>query len=72
MIQIPDDNRTEFVKNPSSMYENYFLVMCIEGIDDSGTSWASVKFVVGDIKVAGVQTTDSDVRDFTYYSIIDL
>ncbi|HCC67894.1 TPA: hypothetical protein DEP90_01610 [Patescibacteria group bacterium] len=75
MITISDElpNKRElFIENASDMYSDYFLVMCIEDTDVDGTSWANVKFIVGDIKVAGEQTTDTDVRDFTYYAIIDL
>ena len=71
-ISFSEENRESYLQPGSAMYEEYFLVMCIEGIDSIGTSWANVKFIVGDIKVAGQQTTDSDLRDFTYYAIIDL
>lgn len=67
-----NDDRASYILNGSDMYEEYFLVMCIEDIDDEGTGWASVYFIVGDINVAGQATTDSDFRDFTYYAIIDL
>lgn len=51
--------------------EDYFLVMCIEDIDND-TKWAHVRFWVGDVHVAGQFTNDSDMRDFKYYAVIEL
>jgi hypothetical protein len=62
----------------NAVYENfedssdYFLVMCINDIDDEGTRWANVYFWVGDIHVKGELTSDTDMKDFKYYAIIDL
>ncbi len=61
-----------FVSEAKDLYTDYFLVMCIEGIDEEGTGWANVEFIVGDIKVEGLITNDSDLKDFTYYAVIDL
>lgn len=49
---------------------DYFLLMCIDSIDS--TKWANVYFWVGDIHVAGQQTSDTDMKDLKYYAIIDL
>lgn len=57
------------------MYEDYFMVMCIEqfvGSDPDDPDWANVYFLVGDVHVTGEITSDSDVQDLKYYSIIDL
>jgi len=51
--------------------ENYFMLMCIESIDDT-SRWANVFFIVGDMDVAGQLTNDSDIQDFKYYAVIDL
>lgn len=51
--------------------EDYFLVMCIENLDDT-TKWAHVRFWVGDVHVAGQISNDSDLKDFKYYAVIEL
>lgn len=51
---------------------DYFLIMCINNIDDEGTRWANVYFLVGDVHVKGELTNDTDMKDFKYYAIIDL
>ena len=51
---------------------NYFIVMCIESIDDTSTRWANVRFWVGDRNVEGRITNDSDVKDFNYYAVVEL
>jgi hypothetical protein len=53
------------------IYQDYFLAMCITDIDDN-QQWANVYFWVGDINLAGEITSDKDVRDLKYYSIIDI
>ncbi|MCD4811639.1 hypothetical protein K8R14_03485 [bacterium] len=69
-----DDTETRdlFIENGADTHEDYFLVMCIQSMDATGTRWANVEFRVGDVKLAGVRTTDSDLKDFKYYAIIDL
>jgi len=52
--------------------EDYFVLMCIENIDTENIQWANVKFRVGDTKVRGEKTNDSDVKDFIYYAVIEL
>lgn len=52
-------------------YEDYFMVMCLLGID-TGTTWAHVRFWVGDINVEGQITNDRDMKDFIYYAVIEL
>ncbi|MCD4756227.1 hypothetical protein K8R20_01255 [bacterium] len=75
-LSIPKGNDAEtrelFVENGADAYEDYFLVMCIDSMDATGTMWANVEFRVGDVKLAGLRTTDSDLKDFKYYAIIDL
>ena len=63
---IYDENLNEESDDP------YFLIMCIEDIDVSGTRWANVYFLVGDKHVEGKITSDTDLKDFKYYAIIDL
>ncbi len=72
-IFCPDGDRScviDKVLNEYVLFDNYFLLMCIVDIEED--SWAYVKFWVGDIKLEGVRTTDSDVKDFTYYAIIKI
>ena len=69
---VREDVRDWFVYNAAGLYTDYFLVMCIDGIDEVGTSWANVSFIVGDVNVDGVVTNDTDLKDFTYYAVIDL
>jgi hypothetical protein len=64
--------RTSDIADEMVMYDNYFLVMCIDDIDTTGTKWAAVRFVVGDLGLAGKMTKDSDIKDIVYYSVIDL
>jgi hypothetical protein len=56
---------------PQLISERYFLAMCITKYD-SNNQWANVYFWVGDINLAGEITSDKDVRDLKYYSIIDI
>ena len=65
-------SRESYVSEASDLYEDYFLVMCIDSINQDDTNWANVSFIVGDVNVAGLATTDSDIADFTYYAVIDL
>lgn len=64
-------SRLESLDPNEIIYENYFLAMCITDIDEN-QQWANVYFWVGDIGVKGDITSDSDVRDLKYYSIIDI
>jgi hypothetical protein len=56
--------------NGSTSSPDYFLIMCITNIQP--TEWANVYFWIGDIRVAGQQTSDTDMKDLKYYAIIDL
>jgi type II secretory pathway pseudopilin PulG len=73
-ISYTDGDREGITENLDTQYlwleDNYFLAMCIEDIEED--NWAYVKFWVGDVKLKGVRTTDSDVKDFIYYAIIKL
>jgi hypothetical protein len=46
--------------------------MCITNIDTTTSNWANVYFLVGDRGVAGQKTGSTDVKDFIYYSVIEL
>lgn len=67
-----DDILQSSLGDSSLAGEEYFILMCIESIDTENTQWANVKFRVGDTKVKGEQTNDSDVKDFIYYAVIGL
>lgn len=54
------------------MYSHYFLAMCIDDIDTDSSNWARVRFWVGDLGVKGEQTSDTDVKDFMFHSVISL
>jgi type II secretory pathway pseudopilin PulG len=80
-VAIPEANRSDIVNHVkesglSESYlagDQYFVVMCIPvGGVDTGTGWANVKIWVGDTDLQGEVTSDSDVKDFTFYSVIDL
>lgn len=66
------ENAVFDIDNDPNTDDDYFLVMCISDIDLSGTRWANVYFWVGDIHVKGERTSDTDMKDFKYYAIIDL
>lgn len=77
-ISFPDFNREQIVAYVRGEYddellynEDYFIVMCPEVVDEEN-GWANVKFMIGDVHVAGQITNDTDVKDFTYYAVIDL
>jgi len=80
IIQVasPDTDPLRDWAKEYAVYQNfeeasdYFLIMCITDIDTSGTRWANVYFLVGDIHVKGQKSSDTDMKDFKYYAIIDL
>jgi hypothetical protein len=64
--------RYEDPNNPGIfLSQPYFLSMCITDID-ANEQWANVYFWVGDIGLKGEITSDKDLRDLKYYSIIDI
>jgi type II secretory pathway pseudopilin PulG len=77
---IPPSNREaivslfneEFGESRDYFWGEYFMIMCITRMDTSTSNWANVYFLVGDRGVAGQKTDSTDVRDFIYYSVIEL
>lgn len=77
-FQYPSNPRDEIVETVVDFTEEgflageqYFVAVCIESIDET-TGWASVVVWVGDTDLAGVRTSDSDLKDFKFYAVIDL
>jgi hypothetical protein len=77
---IPPSNRKEIVdffngefgEAKDYFWGDYFMIMCITNIDTTTSNWANVYFLVGDRGVAGQKTGSTDVKDFIYYSVIEL
>jgi len=62
----------EFGEARDYFWGEYFMIMCITNIDTTTSNWANVYFLVGDRGVAGQKTSSTDVKDFIYYSVIEL
>jgi hypothetical protein len=62
----------EFGEARDYFWGDYFMIMCITNIDTTTSNWANVYFLVGDRGVAGQKTGSTDVKDFIYYSVIEL
>jgi hypothetical protein len=61
-----------FGESRDYFWGDYFMIMCITNIDTTTSNWANVYFLVGDRGVAGQKTSSTDVKDFIYYSVIEL
>jgi type II secretory pathway pseudopilin PulG len=51
--------------------QQYFVVVCIESIEED-IGWAHIQVWVGDTDLKGEMTSDSDVKDFKFYAVVDL
>jgi hypothetical protein len=70
--EIVDFFNEQFGEARDYFWGDYFMIMCITNIDTTTSNWANVYFLVGDRGVAGQKTGSTDVKDFIYYSVIEL
>jgi hypothetical protein len=69
---IVDFFNEQFGESRDYFWGDYFMIMCITNIDTTTSNWANVYFLVGDRGVAGQKTDSTDIKDFIYYSVIEL
>ncbi|KKP66289.1 MAG: hypothetical protein UR61_C0001G0007 [candidate division WS6 bacterium GW2011_GWE1_34_7] len=72
-IPVVSSTRNDFFPSLVSPDSEYFRVMCVQHFSAVGDGRKIlVKIIVGSTKVAGQATTDTDIKDYEHFAIINL